>query len=136
MQKENLMVIEKLMRDVEPLLMANRGLLHLRSDLHRYIDERIVGKKSSLGRHSCKDSFELESAGADGAGQQDKFLQGEPNQVVVYQPEILYQEAVQLHGEDNICNNLDLPVVTVEDDDDNYPGGEVSNMDHASTNFL
>jgi hypothetical protein len=23
-------------------------------------------------------------------------------------------------------------VVTVEDDDDNYPGGEVSNMDHAS----
>jgi hypothetical protein len=24
-------------------------------------------------------------------------------------------------------------VVTVEDDDNNYPGGEVSNMDHAST---
>jgi hypothetical protein len=70
---------------------------------------------------------------SDGAGQQDKFLQGEPNQVVVYQPEILYQEAVQLHGEDDICNNLDLPVVIVEDDDNNYPGGEVLNMDHASS---
>jgi hypothetical protein len=133
MQKENLMLIKKLMRDVEPLLMANSGLLRLRSDLHRYIDKRIFGKKSSLGRRSCKESFELESAGANGAGQQDKFLQGEPNQVVVYQPEILYQEAVQLHGEDDICNNLDLPVVSVEDDDNNYPGGEVSNMDHASS---
>jgi hypothetical protein len=132
MQKENLMLIKKLMRDVEPLLMANRGLLHLRSDLHRYIDERIFGKKSSLARRSCKESFELESASADGSGQQDKFLQGEPNQVVVYQPEILYQEAVQLHGEDDMCNNLDLPVVTMEDDNDNYPGGEVLNMDHAS----
>jgi hypothetical protein len=60
-------------------------------------------------------------------------LQGEPNQVVVYQPKILYQEAVQLHGKDDMCNNLDLPVVIVEDDDDNYRGGEVSNMDHAST---
>jgi hypothetical protein len=57
MQKKNLMLIKKLMRDVEPLLMANRGLLHLRSDLHRYIDERISGKKSSLGRRSCKESF-------------------------------------------------------------------------------
>jgi hypothetical protein len=103
MQKKHLMLIKKLMRDVEPLLMANRALLHLRSDLHRYIDKRIFGKKSSSGRRPCKESFELESAGADGAGQQDNFLQGEPNQVVVYQPEILYQEAVQLHGEDDIC---------------------------------
>jgi hypothetical protein len=133
MQKENLMLIKKLMRDVEPLLMANRGLLHLRSDLHKYIDERFFAKKSGLGKRSCKESFELESACADGSGQQNEFLQGGPNQVVVYQPEILYQEAVQLHGEDDICNNLDLPVVTVEDDDDNYPGGEVSNMDHASS---
>jgi hypothetical protein len=59
-------------------------------------------------------------------------LQDEPEQVMPYQ-EILSQEAVQLHDEDDICNNLDLSAVTVEDDDGNYPGGEVSNMDHAST---
>jgi hypothetical protein len=80
MQKENLMLIKKLMRDVEPLLMANRGLLHLRSDLHRYIDERIFGKKSSLGRRSCKESLMIESAGTHGVGQRDEFLQGEVDQ--------------------------------------------------------
>jgi hypothetical protein len=92
MQKENLMLIKKLMRDVEPLLMANKGLLHLRSDLHRYIDERIFGKKFSLGRRSCKETLMIESAGTDGAGQQDEFLQGESDQGILCQPEILYKD--------------------------------------------
>jgi hypothetical protein len=51
------------------------------------------------------------------------------------QPEILYQEAVQFHNQDNICDGLDPLAVIVEDHDDNYPGGEVSNMDHASIMF-
>jgi hypothetical protein len=131
MQKENLMLIKKLMRDVKPLLVANKGMQHLQANVHRYIDEKVFGRKSRSRRRSCEESFKVETAGSDCAGAQDEFLQDEPEQVMPYQ-EFLYQEAVQLHDRDDIYNKLDLSVVTVEDDDDNYPGGEVSNMDHAS----
>jgi hypothetical protein len=132
MQKENLMLIKKLMRDVEPLLVANKEMQHLRANVYRYIGEKVFGRKSRSRRRSCEESFKVESADCDGAGEQDEFLQDEPEQVMSYQ-EILYQEAVQLQDGDDICNNLDLSAVTLEDDDNNYPGGEVLNMDHAST---
>jgi hypothetical protein len=79
MQKEKLMLIKKLMRDVEPLLVANKGMQHLRADVHRYIDEKVFGRKFRSRRRSCKESFKVESTGSDGAGEQDGFCRMNQN---------------------------------------------------------